>query len=136
MIMAGVITDKGNLCNGSKCPIDTYIYTRSTMGFSECVSSYKHTQDGLVIKYSKNSNTFLCLPLTSFHVIKHKLKIVLFKNNYLDQNDCRKLGNLGPVVLSVEKQTALYLFPAWGNTHTHTYTLGGTPLERGAEKST
>jgi len=87
MIMACVITDKENVCNGSKCSIDTYIYTRSTMGFSECVSSYKHTQDGLGIKYFQSSNTFLCLPLISYRMIKHTLKIVLFKNNYLDQND-------------------------------------------------
>jgi hypothetical protein len=72
--MAGVITDKENLCNGGKCSIDTYIYTLSTMGFSECVSSYKHTKDGLGIKYSQTSNIFLCLPLISFHIIEHTLK--------------------------------------------------------------
>jgi len=96
MIMASVMTNKENLCNGSKCPIDTYIYTLSTMGFSECVSSYKHTKDeGLGIKYSKASNTFLCLPLTSCHIITRKLNILPFKNNYLDQNNCRKLGQFG-----------------------------------------
>jgi hypothetical protein len=62
----------------------TYIYMRSTMSFSECVSNYKHTKDGLGIKYSQRSNTFLCLPLTLFNTIKHKLKMGLFKNNYLD----------------------------------------------------
>jgi hypothetical protein len=96
------------------------------MGFGKCVSSYKHTEDeGLGIKYSQSSNTFLCLPLTSCHIIKHKLKALLFKNNYLDQNDCKKLGKCGARLLSVEKQTAhLYI----SHVGQHTHTLGGTPL--------
>jgi hypothetical protein len=118
--MAGVITNKENLCNGSKCPIDTYIYTRSTMGFSECVSGYKHTKDeGLSIKYSKSSNTFLCLPLTSCHKITRNLKIVPFKNNYLDQNNCRMLGQFGARRI-VRWKTNKPLFISHLGQHTHT----------------
>lgn len=121
--MAGIITDKENLCNSSKCPIDTYIYTRSTMGFSECVSSYKHTEDGLGIKYSQSSDTILCLSLASFHIIKHKLKMGLFKNNYLDKNDCRKLGKFGALcIVSWKANSSLFIYHVGQNTHTHTHT--------------